>query len=207
MSNETRTEGPAQTPGLVRYAQPFNDGLDRFGGIVLRYYPGEGIRESHDWRQEPDPDPECLWSYWLTEFADLFDAAYEEELLARLGLSRNDGWHLAVFEGDLPEAVDAPTRTPEPQVCYTGDAVQVYGQQYILADCDSQDSARRLAASWNACAGIPTAALEGGAVAELVEAARLILARLDLEAEDTFADFPCRASRHDLRAALARLEG
>jgi hypothetical protein len=38
------------------------------------------------------------------------------------------------------------------------------------ADLNLEETIRRLRACWNACAGIPTAALEAGVVGELVEA-------------------------------------
>ena len=45
-------------------------------------------------------------------------------------------------------------------------------------------NARRIAATWNACEGIPTEALEAGVVRELIEAATRYLAATTRESDD-----------------------
>jgi hypothetical protein len=52
-------------------------------------------------------------------------------------------------------------------------------------NAEGQANARRLAAAWNACEGIPTKALEAGVIGELVEALLKAVAVLgDAEDED-----------------------
>jgi hypothetical protein len=61
----------------------------------------------------------------------------------------------------------------------------VYADERLMARCpDSPESdalanAQRLAAAWNACAALPTASLEAGVVAEMVEALKVSLAELE----------------------------
>lgn len=57
---------------------------------------------------------------------------------------------------------------------------------------------RRLAAAWNACDGLPTPALERGAVAELLAACRTLCVAAD--------DAGVLAAKAQARAALAKLE-
>ena len=106
--------------------------------------------------------------------------------------------------------------TPEPWVAidpYTGcDGTEVNGGVFneddgapecLIGEFHSRVDALRATACVNACADIPTAALEAGTVAKLVEACRAVNEHL----WKTFPPSPDGASPFEkVRAALASLE-
>lgn len=71
-----------------------------------------------------------------------------------------------------------------------------------------RDMQRRLDASWNACDGIPTAALTPGLLVEMRDALRTTLFALDMEKTRALAKYEAAYAplRETLDAILAKLE-
>jgi hypothetical protein len=68
-------------------------------------------------------------------------------------------------------------------------------------------NARRIVACVNACTGIPTEALEGGVVADLLAACKAVLAKLDSITTEEFRAGGEREQREALSVVVAKVEG
>lgn len=109
-------------------------------------------------------------------------------------------------KGKLTAGLDLPgvaNNDPDPRL--------IWADSRLVADCRwpwvSEDhaaaDARRLAACWNALAGVSTEAIEAGAVGRLVEALAAITAAVEMDCE-IFPGQPHKESALGLaRAALA----
>ena len=90
----------------------------------------------------------------------------------RMVMWAGSGWPLAwgPIKGRMPDADVAWPIAPDDAPCMAGHPTE------YLALATSSEGQRRLVACWNACAGIPSAALESGALRAALEAARDSLA-------------------------------
>ncbi len=107
--------------------------------------------------------------------------------------------HARIAESRKEAAMTQEKHSSEPWV---QDDLLIWGADEALVTRANYADARRIVAAVNACRGIPTEALEAGALRQIIEIADTAAETLDclLEPEGSVV-------AHNVRRALAKLEG